>query len=595
MCGLVSIIARKPAGLNGRDLDLFEQMLMIDTLRGKDSTGVMTTINHSKEVRIVKTAQEPFLMFRTKQWADWRMAAIGNGRYVAGHNRAATRGTINNDNAHPFVENNIVLMHNGTLTETSNLTKEKVDVDSHAIAHALSSGTPEEVIPTINGAFALIWYDTETEKLYATRNDQRPLSLITTGDFFFLASEAWMAAMPAQRQNRNIENIREVEAGELLEFDLQGRLTYKTLPKPKLFPLPGTSTEYEAWMRARGVHNGRHWSQWTDEELAGDDTPFEPGVSEVTPEIKNLRKALTAGAKSKTETSSNVCVLTSPSGSTSQKKETTSTSTTPNDSNVKSVGGTGGPTQMQAELERLEAAQRNIMTDNPEFKKGTVQLVKIWQMHTTANGRHKFTGKIMTPDKEMVDCQGFLPDNQGPGKWSEWMNEVTHGVVAWTTVTVGGPTVFIRDIQKSVYATIHGTEVPMAIWDHAVKSCQCKMCQAPVEQWERPYTSVRTKSQIIAGHTAPVNMVSVICPDCLMEKLPKGEIYDTFHRRYVTLRNAVYEARSNRYRADSTKKAIAAQASADCCPTVQEGESLSEGPLGTNESTVVVQGPATLQ
>ena len=188
MCGLVGLISRRTGGFWSKDLDTMEQMLLIDSLRGKDSTGAFT-VYKNKQSEIIKVASHPMHLFACGAWGEFRNRAVQRGKIIIGHNRAATRGAVRTENAHPFVEDNIILVHNGTLYDHTNLTKAKVEVDSNAIAHALSGGAdPKEVLPTIRGAFALIWYDTDKEKLYAIRNEQRPLCLLETDDNYVLSS-----------------------------------------------------------------------------------------------------------------------------------------------------------------------------------------------------------------------------------------------------------------------------------------------------------------------------------------------------------------------------------------------------------------------
>jgi len=643
MCGLVSIIARKAGGFYSRELDLFEQMLMIDSLRGKDSTGVMTTLKNG-DVQVVKTATQPFLLFETKQWMDWRSKVIQTGRYVAGHNRAATRGNVVNDNAHPFVEKHIILMHNGTISNQEQLAKEKVEVDSHAICHAMANGTPEEVIPKIWGAFALIWYNTETETLHAVRNDERPLSLITTDDYYFLASEPWMVANPAARQGRKIEGVDQLEPHKMLTFSMDGKMEVTQLPKRQWSnttnpPTTGTTRDYQAWLRARAANGmSDDWgddddtlSDMTGNSIRSSQSPAHdrssseakngdgsnasandgnkdkvnfPQGTDVTPtessksdpvEIVNLRKALTAGAKKREEEHSNGSsgALLNGKGSTSPNKDSPSTNTTTSASSVKLVEPV---LSINAELERLESAQRMISTQLKDFPAASPVMIKIWSVDKMPNGRCKWTGKIMSPDKEMVDCQGFLPDGVMPHEWHLWIETICTGFVAWCTRSSGGPTVWVRDANRSLYCDIHGNDIPTGWWRHAVDHCKCSKCDRSVEDWERNWTHVRFKSQLQRGYTQPYNKLTVTCADCLELLLPNGELHDNFVKKYTLARNAVFGARKRH--ADHIRsldaKASAKEANADCAVALPDRESVGKEPVGKNGSVIVVPGPETL-
>ena len=60
MCGIVSIIAKEKGKLNYKLRTVFETMLFIDTLRGKDSTGIYSVNVHGNVdwAKEASTAQE---------------------------------------------------------------------------------------------------------------------------------------------------------------------------------------------------------------------------------------------------------------------------------------------------------------------------------------------------------------------------------------------------------------------------------------------------------------------------------------------------------------------------------------------------------
>ena len=96
-----------------------------------------------------------------------------------GHNRAATRGTIIDENAHPFwVDDKIVLVHNGSYKGCHKSLKD-TQVDSEAIAHTIAEQkTLEAALKKINAAYVLVWYNTEEHTLNFVRNSERPLWFI---------------------------------------------------------------------------------------------------------------------------------------------------------------------------------------------------------------------------------------------------------------------------------------------------------------------------------------------------------------------------------------------------------------------------------
>lgn len=560
MCGLVGIIARKPAGFYSKDLDLFEQMLVINTIRGRDSVGVMTALR-DKDVLVVKHAtRHASLLFETADYKKWRGRAIGNGRFVMGHNRAATRGAPSTDNAHPFVEENIILMHNGTIFNQEGLSTKKVEVDSHAICHALAeSGDIEEVVQKINGAFALIWYDTKNEKLHAIRNEDRPLNLIITEDQYYLASEAWIAGMPVKRADRKIQDIVDIEPGTLLTWDLTGKMEERKIDLDKPKPIPSGRNPY--WESQHKYYGGEE--NYPEDDLGEPVTKgpiaFPKGENLRTPrEQKNLGQVM---QQMKERESSNASPTTLVRVSTD-------------------VPALTGPTPTDKEIERQQVLQQKIIIENSDFPPGQELLVKIWSIGQIPNGRYRWQGKIMHPDKPMLDAQGIMPSNILPNEFTHWIETTCVATTGWATYTSnGGAAIFFRDVRRAVFTDVHGKDIPLKLWAHAAVN-GCTECFSKIEPWERIFTHVKLKHPQ-DGKGTPVGKLECLCPDCLMKALPNGGIHDTFYHKYFTekarIKNKIATTATNR---DSS---------------VQDRESVSPESGGSDGKTAAVQGSQTLQ
>ena len=209
-----------------------ENALIAGTVRGDDSTGIFT-VGHKMEdgqaADWFKVAADGYELVASKEYQD-RMtySNVCDLRAVIGHHRSATVGTVSVDNAHPFQEGPITLVHNGTLNSTYDLGKslwelkgEGVEVDSHAIAHNLAEATdPADVIKLLDGAFTLIWHDARDNAVRVIRNDKRPLHMYFAKceDTVLLASEAEMLHWLAKRNNFHGGTIAYPKPGELLTF-----------------------------------------------------------------------------------------------------------------------------------------------------------------------------------------------------------------------------------------------------------------------------------------------------------------------------------------------------------------------------------------
>lgn len=191
MCGLVGVFGN----IFQKDLNYFRDALVADSVRGYHSTGVCATSVDKKK----------------QQYATWYhkdtltgAEAVGdrvfkdvyddiNNWAVMGHNRWATTGAVNSDNAHPFCHGSITLMHNGTLDTMIGL-KGSHATDSERICDSIANRDVVSVLESLEGAFALVWLNSENNTINFARNKERPLAMIhsTNKDIIYYASEGKM-------------------------------------------------------------------------------------------------------------------------------------------------------------------------------------------------------------------------------------------------------------------------------------------------------------------------------------------------------------------------------------------------------------------
>ncbi len=197
-----------------------------------------------------------------------------DGRLAIGHTRYSTTGSCTYENAQPSLRQikggrgSIALGHNGNLTNTHELAREatgaKDDMgattDSDLITSLLAANpdvTVEEaamgVLPTLRGAFSLVFMDEHTLYAARDRNGIRPLVLGRLERGWVVASET--AALDIV----GASFVREVEPGELLAVDSEGmrsRTWSEAQPKGCLFEYVYLARP-DTTIAGRGVHATR--------------------------------------------------------------------------------------------------------------------------------------------------------------------------------------------------------------------------------------------------------------------------------------------------------------------------------------------------
>lgn len=214
MCGIVGFV-RAEVGVMMKASEIMEDLLFIDTIRGDGGTGVAYLKSFEEGPLVVKRGLAAPDFIRLPMWdrAKWGM---GQNRFVIGHNRAATYGSVQDRNAHPFHydgkdhKSNLVLVHNGTVSNYLDITRDtgfKHDVDSAHIAYAMSKFGEEEVLGKLDGFAVLVWYNHTNKTFNIYRNNNRDINFIfdSYGNMFY-ASEATMLNFVLTRHGVSIKN-----------------------------------------------------------------------------------------------------------------------------------------------------------------------------------------------------------------------------------------------------------------------------------------------------------------------------------------------------------------------------------------------------
>ena len=185
MCGLFGVFTRMKNGFSTTNLEVLNDLAFVNQTRGSDSTGLVYYDGKNLTETLKEVGGWGDLIDAAEFKAYWS-AISRTGLCAFGHGRAATKGKVTVENAHPFSVDKakkghqIHLVHNGTLESYQTLgDTDRFDVDSHWMADKIAQLGPEEALSKINGAIATIWFDDETKKVCVFRNDQRPLFTVS--------------------------------------------------------------------------------------------------------------------------------------------------------------------------------------------------------------------------------------------------------------------------------------------------------------------------------------------------------------------------------------------------------------------------------
>lgn len=254
MCGISGLLTAESSGFWHEDKELFKDLLIATSVRGIDSTGVFGATKEGA-TSWVKRIGDPYKLFEFHHTAKWFEEMGQDFKLVVGHNRAATKGEVSAKNAHPFEKENIILVHNGTLTNHYELKQTYGgEVDSETCASMIKEIGPVAALKEIRGAFAFVWFDSNERCLYMVRNDERPLHITTRIDkkTLMFASELETLVWAAGRRNIKTDGPKYLKPGVMYKFHIDNLTKYET-EEVKLAP----KSVYN--QHVYNIHNAAYW------------------------------------------------------------------------------------------------------------------------------------------------------------------------------------------------------------------------------------------------------------------------------------------------------------------------------------------------
>lgn len=233
MCGIVCVINANPFTNIGntrpaqgpfKQTALLTDMLLASAVRGVDGTG-MYQLAQDATMYTYKLAM-PSAVALENTYIKSMVDDCHNSSITVGHVRAATQGSITDDNCHPFQAfredgSYIIGVHNGTLYGWD-IPKTEHEVDS-AWAFDMLAKEGIRALDEMYGAFTFVWHDSaQPGKLFVARNEERPFHLIRSkdGKSMYAASEAGMLQWLVDKHKLSVEDdVYSLDTGVVAVID----------------------------------------------------------------------------------------------------------------------------------------------------------------------------------------------------------------------------------------------------------------------------------------------------------------------------------------------------------------------------------------
>ncbi len=261
MCGIVGTAG----AVAKRERDVFNNLLLWDVVRGPHSTGV-ASIKKNNDIVYLKRAMNSFDLMDLKQYDP----VCNDSKVLIGHNRWATTGGISHRNAHPFLFDELIGVHNGTLEYASRKRLEdndKFDTDSEALFYNIGKNGVDATIGELSpgSAWSLVWWDRVTHELNFLRNKERPMfyTLSDTGREIFWASEPGMLRAALARNQVKHKEVWSTSEDILYTFAIPDK--YEEIPEPVKREVKGKAAPFT--FHSPYGHRGLYGSDWEGAEL----------------------------------------------------------------------------------------------------------------------------------------------------------------------------------------------------------------------------------------------------------------------------------------------------------------------------------------
>jgi glucosamine 6-phosphate synthetase-like amidotransferase/phosphosugar isomerase protein len=204
MCEIQFVYNEK--GLTSDEKQMFFRMLENGSVGNRDAWGVYTIIDGKDYIH--KNKGTPLI---DAEYRDVKGKIIShNVKFLLGHNRLKTQGSLDNMNNHPFVGDRFAVVHNGSINNCSLIKKSeqlKYDetVDSYVILALLEKykdtyESTEDLIKyvaeTISGMFSIMIYDKLNDEFWYFKETSTTMSSYLMGETIVMSTNEASIELP---------------------------------------------------------------------------------------------------------------------------------------------------------------------------------------------------------------------------------------------------------------------------------------------------------------------------------------------------------------------------------------------------------------
>lgn len=270
MCGIVGVASPTPMTMPMKEF--FQDLLFHDVIRGPHATGVAAIDTMDRSFTVEKKALPAQLFLLEKEPMENLFAFKHNFNIYIGHNRYATSGAKDADaNAHPFIHDDIVGVHNGSLRNQRLLDDhEKFVVDSDNLYYHLANNGVDDTITKANGAYALCWYDKSDNSLNFLRNDERPLAIgkLSNGSWVWASEMGMLQWLVRRHKQLSWATYKEngIDYNCVYQLEPMQHMKFEFTNRSRMIPTPRLTK------KTAPVFPSHHSYQWPDDYDSLDST-----------------------------------------------------------------------------------------------------------------------------------------------------------------------------------------------------------------------------------------------------------------------------------------------------------------------------------